>query len=278
MSVPQWNADIITPDAPASDTPIATNGGLEKNQSGELGVSVDGSTVTINGDGQLEAAGGGGTEYSAGDGISIEGGTISAKLDGNTIGVNASGELVATVATTGVITGNGSTSSPVALNVGNGFTTRQSFSGSIDATTHVLSNSDSIGAAFENDDTITLVLEGVSGMPNYMASSITITDNNGFEAYNYIPPYGGSGTISLTMKKSGMAVNGTWQNGATILVNCTYYQYMQTHDVVFTSGTLSAPLDSPYLDVKNPVPDFDATTDNGKVLKIVNGAPAWVTP
>ena len=61
MSVPQWNADIITPDAPASDTPIATNGGLEKNQSGELGVSVDGSTVTINGDGQLEAAGGGET-------------------------------------------------------------------------------------------------------------------------------------------------------------------------------------------------------------------------
>ena len=61
MSVPQWNADIITPDAPASDTPIATNGGLEKNQSGELGVSVDGSTVTINGSGQLEAAGGGET-------------------------------------------------------------------------------------------------------------------------------------------------------------------------------------------------------------------------
>lgn len=90
MSVPQWNADIITPDAPASDTPIATNGGLEKNQSGELGVSVDGSTVTINGDGQLEAAGGGGggSEYSAGAGIAIDGnGAISVVPDSTTIKV-----------------------------------------------------------------------------------------------------------------------------------------------------------------------------------------------
>ena len=40
-------------------------------------------------------AGGGGSSYSAGDGISIAEDTISAKVDGTTIGVNASGELEA---------------------------------------------------------------------------------------------------------------------------------------------------------------------------------------
>ena len=39
--------------------------------------------------------GGGGTEYTAGDGIAISEGEISAKVDGTTIGVNASGELEA---------------------------------------------------------------------------------------------------------------------------------------------------------------------------------------
>jgi hypothetical protein len=43
----------------------------------------------------IEAGGGGGTSYSAGDGIDISDDTISAKVDGTTIGVNASGELEA---------------------------------------------------------------------------------------------------------------------------------------------------------------------------------------
>lgn len=57
MSVPQWNADIITQDVEA-EAEIQANGGLEKDSAGALGVKVDGETVTINNEGELEAAGG----------------------------------------------------------------------------------------------------------------------------------------------------------------------------------------------------------------------------
>ena len=53
MSTPQWNADIITPDDGSVD--IAVNGGLVENEQGELGVSVDGESIVINSDGELEA-------------------------------------------------------------------------------------------------------------------------------------------------------------------------------------------------------------------------------
>lgn len=42
-----------------------------------------------------EGAGGGGTEYAAGNGIDISEGEISVKVDGTTIGMNASGQLEA---------------------------------------------------------------------------------------------------------------------------------------------------------------------------------------
>ena len=53
------------------------------------------NAVTSDGVAKAIAGGGGGTEYSAGDGISIAEGEISAKVDGSTIGINASGELEA---------------------------------------------------------------------------------------------------------------------------------------------------------------------------------------
>lgn len=68
MPVPEWNAEIITPDSEASAEIIA-NGGLEKDQDGAIGVKVDGSSVTINSSGELQAAGG--TTYTAGNMISL---------------------------------------------------------------------------------------------------------------------------------------------------------------------------------------------------------------
>ena len=53
-TVPQWNADIITPDVEAS-AEIISGGGLEKDQSGAIGVLVDETTIVINQDGALEA-------------------------------------------------------------------------------------------------------------------------------------------------------------------------------------------------------------------------------
>ena len=54
MAVPQWNADIITPDDEAS-AEIISGGGLEKDATGAIGVSVDGTSIVINQDGELEA-------------------------------------------------------------------------------------------------------------------------------------------------------------------------------------------------------------------------------
>ena len=55
-----------------------------------------GSNITIDANNVISASGGGGgTSYTAGDGISISGTTISAKIDNSTITTNASGELVA---------------------------------------------------------------------------------------------------------------------------------------------------------------------------------------
>lgn len=54
MSVPQWNADIITPDTEAS-AEIISGGGLEKDAAGAIGVKVDETTIVINQDGALEA-------------------------------------------------------------------------------------------------------------------------------------------------------------------------------------------------------------------------------
>ena len=53
-TVPQWNADIITPNAEAS-AEIISGGGLEKDQSGAIGVNVDNETIVINQDGELQA-------------------------------------------------------------------------------------------------------------------------------------------------------------------------------------------------------------------------------
>lgn len=54
MAVPQWNAEIITPDNDAS-AEIIDNGGLVKDENGAVGVSVDGDTIVINNEGELQA-------------------------------------------------------------------------------------------------------------------------------------------------------------------------------------------------------------------------------
>ena len=76
------------------------------------GSDIEGDKVTvINSDGEVEmkaysAGGGGGTSYTAGDGIDITSDTISAKIDGSSITLNASGELQASGASS-YTAGNG---------------------------------------------------------------------------------------------------------------------------------------------------------------------------
>lgn len=62
-------------------------------QNDVISVKVDGETVTVNGEGELQAAGG--VAYTAGDGISIQNDEVSVKVDGSTVTVNADGELQA---------------------------------------------------------------------------------------------------------------------------------------------------------------------------------------
>lgn len=69
MPVPQWNADIITPDNEAS-AEIISGGGLVKDETGAIGVKVDNSTIVVNQDGELEAQASG-PSYSAGNMISL---------------------------------------------------------------------------------------------------------------------------------------------------------------------------------------------------------------
>ena len=71
---------------------LATGSGLEF--SSGLKVKTDGSTIQVNSSGELVANGGGGTTYTAGDGIDISAqNVVSAKVDGSSITVNANHEL-----------------------------------------------------------------------------------------------------------------------------------------------------------------------------------------
>ena len=51
-TVPQWNADIVTP---SDNVDVAANGGLGLNEGGALEVKVDNETIVINQDGELQA-------------------------------------------------------------------------------------------------------------------------------------------------------------------------------------------------------------------------------
>lgn len=89
-SVPQWNADIVTPEVEAS-AEIQANGGLEKDQDGALGVKVDGTTVTINSDGALQANGGG-SSYTFTDGLVESSGVVG--IDAYAITAGSAGTFV----------------------------------------------------------------------------------------------------------------------------------------------------------------------------------------
>lgn len=77
------------------------------------GSNISGDKVTvINSEGEVEmkaysAGGGGGSSYSAGNGIDITSDTISAKVDNSTIGINASGQLEAIGGGSSYYAGNG---------------------------------------------------------------------------------------------------------------------------------------------------------------------------
>lgn len=355
MSVPQWNADIITPDAPASDTPIATNGGLEKNQSGELGVSVDGSTVTINGDGQLEAAGG---SYSAGTGIKISAqNQISAKLDYSTITTydgnlsvmnplpsSGSGDKdkVLTVDSSGYpawakpaksiqvygprletdkdgnvldvrIGGCGLELSPITSRRSADIKFKQLDSdGKVEYPWSYASAN--IFGAYSSNKYVVVKYSGVqrsSSVPfykfiwspdntftrGYVWTLDTIyagTGNNGILPPPSIHPDFSAYDTSVWAKAgdwTGVADNiTTWYLGIVYFqsriistVSCDPFQIACNIGIVPKLGnglsfTQASATDNYAISVTVPVPAFDASTDEGKVLKIVNGALAWVTP
>ena len=84
-----WSGDL---ELDAGDTIVFSTEGLDDDQ--KTAAYLD--KVSVHSIAKGAGGGsGGGTEYSAGDGISIADDTISAKVDGTTIGVNASGELEA---------------------------------------------------------------------------------------------------------------------------------------------------------------------------------------
>ena len=353
MSVPQWNADIITPDAPASDTPIATNGGLEKNQSGELGVSVDGSTVTINGDGQLASK-----SYSAGTGISISSqNKISAKYDNNSIVSNggylsvanplpysdsSDKDKVLAVDSSGYpawatpaksisvygprietdkdgdvadvrMGGCGLELSPITSRTSADIKFKQLDSdGKVEYPWAYASAK--ISGAYNSDKYVVVKYSGVprtSDTPNYRF--IWSPDNTFTRGYVFtydmiqantgksgiLPPPSIHPDFS-TYDTSRWAKTGDWtgvadnittwylgmvfyQSRIISTVSCDPFQIACNIGIVPKLGnglsfTQASATDNYAISVTVPVPAFDASADEGKVLKIVNGALAWVTP
>lgn len=322
MSVPQWNADIITPDAPASDTPIATNGGLEKNQSGELGVSVDGSTVTINGEGQLEAAGGGGggAEYSAGAGIAIDGNdAISVVPDNTTVKVERPLAVYATkdsfygrMSFSDTLLGTATTSSTCTFSYGlntNGAAFKigcdsdqigceirveigndSNFTKSVISTVSMAKSTQS-GVLVTLTDTET-ILEGygLSFYRGMMSPTYTFSNTFDWSEYTFDEIFGNSAVYvrlrawdTANSVVVGNVLRNPTSTGATPYVSANMSinsdAIPQQVMVKFGNASNSGLTTNSYgLAVANPLPAFDATADEGKVLKIVNGAPAWVTP
>lgn len=353
MSVPQWNADIITPDAPASDTPIATNGGLEKNQSGELGVSVDGSTVTINGQGQLASS-----SYSAGTGISISSqNKISAKIDFSTITTNSGYLAVAnplpssyssdkdkvlTVDSSGYpawatqaksisvygprletdkdgnvldvrIGGCGLELSPITSRSSADIKFKQLDSdGKVEYPWSYASAN--IFGMYNSDKYVVVKYSGVQNSMYVSYYKFIWSPDNTFArgyVFTYDTIYAGTGKSGILPPPSihpdfsaydtsrwakagdwtGVADNiTTWylgivhyQSRIVSTVSCDPFQIACNIGIVPKLGnglsfTQASATDNYAISVTVPVPAFDASADEGKVLKIVNGAPAWVTP
>lgn len=91
MSVPQWNADIITPASESGGTQV-----IGDNQ--EVQSTLEsGDNITIE-DGRISASGSG-AEYTAGDGIAIDNNVVSADVDGSTIGIDATTKKIKLLST-----------------------------------------------------------------------------------------------------------------------------------------------------------------------------------
>lgn len=86
-------ADVLNKTITISATSYTEGDGIDITN-GAISVKVDGTTIDLNADGELEAiGGGGGTTYTEGNGIDITNDAISVKVDSTTIDFNASGEL-----------------------------------------------------------------------------------------------------------------------------------------------------------------------------------------
>ena len=261
-SVPQWNADIVTPEVEAS-AEIQANGGLEKDSAGAIGVKVDGDTVSINESGALQAAGGGGSS---------------------------------TVSTSGVISGDGSQASPIALNTDSTLAATGPAPVSLIATYGELTSdlmtalrqgrtlSCTFNDYYKNEDLSDLVYNG----------GLQFVYNNDWQNSTLVfflhatgtAPSATPGTITCqfslddvdTVHSTG-SVPGDWTGYAIlpVLAGSSYVlgpwtsQQMSNIDVVDTSA--------PYtLGVARAVPSA-SSSDNGKVLGVTDtsGTLGWVS-
>jgi hypothetical protein len=242
--------------------------------------------------------GGGGSSYTAGDGIAISEGEISAKVDGSTIGINADGELEA-------IGGGGGGSSYTA---GNGISIDGNNKISVDFDTQTLRMGRDQALTAQSDYALRnifntyglsqiktnrpIIMPTFSGNVHLVAgsadgyavckTSVAFTGGTypGSEFTMDIPETGAAnwditGTIynwnSLPVFITVVGTSGDTNspNGETAIA---IRNTSDTSDIYFT-GIVNATK----LAVKNPIPAATAA-DAGKVLQVQsNGTLAWVT-
>jgi hypothetical protein len=191
------------------------------------GSDIEGDKVTvINSDGEVEmkaySAGGGGSSYTAGDGIDITSDTISVKVDNSTIGLNASGQLES-------LGGSGS-ETPCIVDWAN-----LSVDDIISAVETALAANQPVFAKYGE---------------NYLPLTTYISDD-----------------ISTQVKFIGINNMGnTYAMG---------YQLFATNNGASFGPEKS---ESNFSCSFRSLPDWSPLMDEGKILKIVDGNPTWVTP
>lgn len=210
------------------------------------------NAVTSDGVAKAIAEGGGGSSYTAGDGIAISEGEISAKVDGTTVAINANGELEALGGDDVVLTYNTSTWSDfiTAYNAGKNIRVVETFNGSTYE-----------GVLFEYNP---------NGSP-YGYAKFTATTMNA-----------DGGSVKTRWYEISNTDSGVWTHGAGSLQGNLSGQGAisvrpDSRKISLTLDGSSLTQSSSGLAVANPIPAFDPSADVGKVLQVTADGLAWVS-
>lgn len=272
MSTPQWNADIITPSISVdADVDIQTNGGLDKDASGALGVKVDNSTITINSAGALQANGGGTPlpEYTSSDaGEALVVNSAGTGVEWASVGGGSSytftaplyeddGEVTLKVGTAGLVVAPDPDTGSDVLTVAIDGNTIVSSDGTLEV-------ANPLPAATASDAGKVLSVNS-SGNAEWASvgggSSYTFTD--GISEVNGTVSLSAHGAASVLMDGGTAGLTTNSEGSLAVAVDDTTIElewdaYEQTH-----------------LHVKNPLPACDAS-DAGKVLSVdSSGSAGW---